>query len=532
MSEAVVKRKQPKALGLLFFAEMWERFSFYGMKGLLVLYLTNELFAHVESSGARDRVAFGIFGAYATLVYATPFIGGLLADRVLGQKRAVILGGVLMAIGHIVMAIENEFCLYLALAFLIAGNGFFKPNISTMVGGLYEENDERRDAGFTIFYMGINLGALLQLIPGYLGQTYTWGLGFGLAGAGMIIGLAVFWFGRGMLGANGDPPDVAKLTRKIAGPLSLEWLIYIGAFLSVGVFALFVAFNGLMHYLVPPATILGFAVVFVYALMQEKVARERLFAALILLVFAIVFFTFFEQGASSMSLFTDRNVDRVIFDRQIPASVFQSVNPAMIVILGLPFSALWLFLERRHMDLSIPSKFALGLALVGLGFLAMAWLGEGYVFPGRRPGEGDEEGQVFAAALVPLSVLFLGYLLHTAGELCLSPIGLSMITKLAPKKIVAMMMGLWFLATAASEHLAALIATFTAVDTEEGTAGVMAREAGILPSGDHAPALLESYDQLAAYLTTFEPIGYTAIVAGVLLFVLGPLIKKWQHGVT
>jgi POT family proton-dependent oligopeptide transporter len=560
-SAEAVPSKHPKGLGILFFAEMWERFSFYGMKGLLVLYLTNELFSHVERSGERDRIAYGIYGAYTALVYATPFVGGLLADRVLGYRRAVLLGGVLMALGHAVMAVENETALYIALAFLIAGNGFFKPNISSMVGGLYKENDPRRDAGFTIFYMGINLGAGLQFIPGMLGVDVSWSLGFGLAGVGMLTGLGWFYAGRKVLGSVGDPPDPARLKKPLIGPLTLEYLIYAAAFLSVAAFALLVSEWWLMDYVIVPVVLVGFLIVIGYAIASEKVERERLFAAVILIVFNIVFWAFFEQAGSSMNVYTERNIDRTIFGWQIAAPVFQSVNAVFIVILGIPFSMMWLWLEKKKLDPSIPSKFALGLVQLGLGFLVMVWLSEVFVFDGWRPGEGDDSHLVFRAAFVPMNVLILGYLLHTTGELCLSPIGLSMITKLSPKRITAMVMGLWFLSTSVSQHFAAVIATFTIPDAErpgwlewglgllrsagivgedflarpeaEPAPGDLARDAGLLTDTSGMPQqLLESYDQLAAYLTTWTPIGYTAIVAGILLFALVPLIKKWQHGVT
>jgi proton-dependent oligopeptide transporter, POT family len=524
-------RGQPKGLPMLFFAEMWERFSFYGMRGLLTLYLTKSLFDHIEPERARDELAYGIYAAYGALVYATPFFGGMLADRLLGNKRAVLLGGVLMAIGHAVMAIENEIALYIALAFLIAGNGFFKPNISTMVGGMYGDNDPRRDAGFTIFYMGINLGAFLQLVPGFLGEEVGWWAGFGLAGIGMMIGLAVFWRFKGVLGTNGDPPSLERLHRKIAGPLSLEWLVYIGAFAAVGLFAFMVWNHALMGFVIVPLVIAGFLVVFVYAVRSEKAVRERLFVVLILTGFNILFWAFFEQAGSSISLFTDRHVDRQVFGWHIPASVFQSVNPFYIFILALPVSALWTALARRKMDPSLGVKFALGLAQLGLGFLVMAWA-VGWAFPGVRPA--DEGDAMVGAALTPLVFLMMGYLLHTTGELCLSPIGLSMVTKLSPKAITSMVMGLWFLSTSVSHHFGGVIAkAMTPAISKETMPGWLATQAGVLARGaDHAPEVLSAFDKLASFVAAFKPIGYTALGAAALLLLLSPILKKWQHGVT
>ena len=523
------KRGQPKGLGLLFFAEMWERFSFYGMRGLLVLYLTHSLLTRLPESG-RDTVAYGIYAAYGALVYATPFIGGILADRLLGYKRAVILGGLLMACGHIAMAVESEIFLYIALAFLIVGNGFFKPNISSMVGGLYQENDPRRDAGFTIFYMGINLGAFAQLATSYMQDQLGWWAGFGLAAIGMFLGIGVFVWGKKVLGFNGDPPDEERLRRPVLGPLTTEWLVYVGAFVSVGLFAVFVWQHDLMAYVLTPFALFGFLIVLGYAIRSEKVVRERLFVVLVLTLFNILFWAFFEQAGSSISLFTDRNVDRSMFGHFIPTAVFQSVNPAFILLLALPFSAMWLYLERRHLDPPLAVKFALGLFQLGLGFLVLTWAAQ-FVSVGNRPGE--EEGQVIQAALVPLTFLVGGYLLHTTGELCLSPIGLSMVTKLSPKKIVAMVMGLWFLSTSMSHEIAGHIATLTAPEPIKETApGWLAQRAGILAENAHYPAeVMRSFDQLASYVSVFQIVGFISIGAGVVLLFLAPLIKKWQHGI-
>jgi POT family proton-dependent oligopeptide transporter len=525
-------QKHPKGLGMLFFAEMWERFSFYGMRGLLTLYLVNVVFRDLAD---KDEVAAHTYGAYGALVYATPFVGGLLADRILGYKKAVMLGAVLMALGHVAMAIENELFLYVALAFLIAGNGFFKPNISSMVGGLYGENDPRRDRGFTIFYLGINLGAALQFIPAFLGETIGWWLGFGLAGIGMLVGLYVFWRGQHVLGDNGDPPDPARLTRPFLGPLSLERTIYVAAFLSVALFAVMVKFYFVMTVVLPTVAGTGFLIVLFSALRSEKVVRERLFVVLILTLFNIVFWAFFEQAGSSMNLFTLRNVDRAVFGWHIPAAMFQSVNPIFILLLAPLFSLLWRALGRIGREPSIPVKFSLGLMQLGLGFLVMVW-GVSLVYVSEIPMP-DEDGigtVMVQAATVPLFVLLAGYFFHTTGELCLSPIGLSMVTKLTPKKMVAMVMGLWFLSTSLSHHVAGTIAALTSIGGEgEGAEpGARALEAGILErTGDYSAEVLQSFDQLATYAEVFWPIGLVAVGAGVLLFVVSPLLRKWQHGI-
>lgn len=531
------EQRHPKGLGILFFAEMWERFSFYGMRGLLTLYLVKVVF---EDLANKDQVAAHVYGAYGALVYATPFLGGVVADRLIGFKRSVLLGGILMAIGHGVMALQNEvggeWLLYVALAFLIAGNGFFKPNISSMVGGLYSENDPRRDRGFTIFYMGINLGAGLQVVPAFLGEHYSWSLGFGLAGIGMLVGLLVFFRGQRVLGTIGDPPDPARLTRPLLGPITVEWAVYVGAVASVALYAFLVQSHAIMTILLPTIAGLGFLVVFVYALRSEKVVRERLFVVLVLTFFNIIFWTFFEQAGSSISLFTDRNVDRNVFGTHLGAAVFQSVNPAFILLLAPVFTTLWKRLDMHGLEPSIPAKFAVGLMLLGLGFLVMVW-GTAFVYPSQiRVPDGHGNQTLVWAATVPLVVLLGGYLFHTMGELCLSPIGLSMVTKLSPKPIVAMVMGLWFLSTSLSHHVAGLIAAATGVGGPEDETlppGALAVRAGLITDAErYSEPLRASFDQLARYVEVFWPIGWVAIASGVLLLALTPFIKKWQHGVS
>ncbi|RLB53284.1 MAG: MFS transporter [Deltaproteobacteria bacterium] len=519
--------KQPRELYMLFFAEMWERFSFYGMRALLTLYLTVDLFESLGKEGAETK-AFGIYAAYGSLVYATPFIGGILSDKVLGSKKAVMYGSVMMAIGHFVMAIENEFFLYIALSFLIIGNGFFKPNISTMVGGLYEDNDPRRDGGFTIFYIGINLGAMLApLVCGYIGETYGWFWGFGLAGVGMMLGLAVFGQGKHRLGENGDPPSLERLKKKVAG-LPMEYVVYLGGLAAVGAFALLVRHYELMTYVLTPFAIGVIGIIFITAIRNEKEVRERLFVVIVLLFFSTLFWAFFEQAGSSITVFTNFNVDR----GPIKASLFQSVNPAFIMLLAPLFAMMWLRLNARGIEPSIPMKFALGLLLLGFGFVAM-----GYSGSLAKVGEVEvlANGVMVtkAAAVVPLFILVGGYLLHTMGELCMSPIGLSMVTKLSPKRNVSMVMGAWFLSSAMAHHIGGIIAVFTTGGGEEGqAAGEQALAAGLLGSvGDLSPEVLESYDKLATYLDVFTYIGWTAVGAAVLAAAISPILVKWMHGV-
>lgn len=446
---AETQEKQPRQLYMLFLTEMWERFSFYGMRSLLTLYMTLQLFKDLADPEAKS-IAYGIYAAYGALVYATPYIGGLLADKLLGYQKSTLWGGVLMMIGHFVMAIETEFFLYLALAFLIAGNGFFKPNISSMVGGLYREGDPRRDGGFTIFYMGINLGAFAApLICGYIGETYGWFYGFGLAGLGMLTGLLVFERGRGGLGEIGGVPNAEKLYRKLFLGLNYEHLIYIGSILGVALVSVLIRFYHTVEILIPFATGAGLLIVLIQSFRREKVEMQRIFVILILTIVNIFFWAFFEQAGSSLTLLTESNVNRKIFGAVLPASIFQSVNPAFILILGPMFASMWVTLGRKGKEPSTPLKFVFGMVLLGIGFLFLAF-GVNFV------------SVIGGAALIPLIFLVISYMLQTCGELSLSPVGLSMITKLAPRDMTALLMGMWFLSTALSHTVAGQIATMTA----------------------------------------------------------------------
>ncbi len=641
----------PTGLFTLFFAEMWERFSYYGMRSLLVFYMLKGFL------GYGDSQAYAVYGAYAALVYMTPFFGGMLADRLLGARRAIVLGGLFMAAGHLLMTLQNTFTFFTALAFIIVGNGFFKPNISSIVGTLYPQGSPKRDGGFTIFYMGINLGAAMApLLCGYIGETYGWHYGFGLATIGMLTGIAVFvapilltqilimmgaaaaalglfvfrpdnvfstaanifigvsllaaavvaWIAlaRGGLPAEaGGPPDRERLKRRSKLGLPTDWTVYAGALLSIPVFALLVSGlspftasgNGLS--LVPPAVIehlhaSGGRLMQVLAVVLEEVSkpaglilmvaglgallyvakqsfkldrvpRQRMFVVMILTFFSLLFWSFFEQAGSSINNFTDRNVDRVNTERMVtpemvgqtiqiqptqkqlgyhngeriftldqldelrkvnpakpdftvdwtvaadnvgmglaeridetPASTYQAVNPAYIIVFGLVFTALWGFLANRRREPSTPFKFALGLLQLGLGFGALWW--------------GAQHAD--ARGMVGLEWLFLAYLLHTTGELCLSPVGLSMVTRLSPVYLVSTVMGTWFLATAFSEYLAAIISQFTGVAGSEGS--------GAMPI---------PRDTVHIYGGVFGQVAIAAIVCAAVCFMLVPLLKRWMH---
>lgn len=594
----------PTGLFTLFFAEMWERFSYYGMRALLVFYMIKGFLSY------NDGKAYAVYGAYTALVYATPFIGGMLADRLLGARRAVILGALLMAGGHLLMTLETPVAFFLALSLLIVGNGFFKPNISTMVGSLYPQGSAKRDGGFTLFYMGINLGAAMSpLLCGYVGETYGWHYGFGLATIGMLAGLAVFVapvrlaqvlilggavgaatslfflqnnifqlvvnafvavallaagvigfvaLGRGGLPRHiGAPANPENLERRWFG-LRGDHAVYAGTLVSIPVFALLVQRNQIAGVLLSVFGAIAFLYLIVSAARAHRVERGRLSVVLILMFFSMLFWAFFEQAGSSINNFTDRNVDRVVEAEtvtadqvgstlavnvtqeqlghvrgggvftldtlarlresgnaqvewpvvesnvgmglggaEVPASIFQAANPIFILLFGLLFTALWGFLAARRMEPSTPVKFSLGLLQLGLGFGAL-WYGASLA---------DERGMVSVAWLL------LGYMLHTTGELCLSPVGLSMVTRLSPKRMVSTVMGAWFLATAFSNYLAGMIAALTGVTAEEGATQTI-------------PPPIETVN---VYGDVFGQIALFAIGASVVLFALSPFLNRWTY---
>ncbi len=478
----------PKGLFVLFFAEMWERFSYYGMRALLIFYL-------VQHWMFSDSEAGVIYGAYTALVYITPVIGGYLADRYLGQRKAVTFGALLLTFGHFLMAFEGDGAgqadpainiFWLALAFIIVGSGFLKANISVIVGQLYTRTDIRRDPAYTIFYMGINLGAALgAIIAGWLGQTYGWSYGFGAAGIGMLLGLVVFVWGKPLLVGRGEANDPARLETKVGG-IKFEWLLYILSFATVGLVWILIQYQALV------GSLLGIAgailVIYILYSAVAKLApedRDRIFAAMFLIFGSILFWALFEQAGSSLNLFTDRSVDRNILGIEVPASVFQSINAIYIVLLAPIFALLWTLLARKGLEPSAPAKFGLGLIQLGAGFLVL-------VAGAVAAGTGN---------LTPVLFIFLIYLLHTTGELCLSPVGLSAMNRLAPSHMASLIMGTWFFASATGNFAAGLIAS--AVGAE----------------GAGPDRVLEVY----------STVGWVAVGVGVAVIVISPFIKKLMH---
>ncbi|MDP3674996.1 MAG: peptide MFS transporter [Novosphingobium sp.] len=467
----------PRGLYVLFFAEMWERFSYYGMRALLIFYLTQHWLYNDSASNI-------VYGAYVSLVYITPVLGGWLADRYLGQRKAVLFGAVLLTFGHFLMAFEgtggqndptiNIF--WLALSFIIVGSGFLKANISVIVGQLYPLTDVRRDGAYTIFYMGINAGAAIgTIIAGYLGQTLGWQYGFGAAGVGMLLGLTVFILGKPLLLGRGEPPKLLEKSR--------EFMLYAVGVVAVGVMWVLIQYQsvvgGLM--LIAGAGLLAYVLFEAFKLSKEP--RERMFAILFLIALQPLFWGLFEQAGGSLNLFTDRYIDR----QGIPASLFQSINPIIIILLAPLFAALWTSLGRKGIEPSTPAKFGLGLIQLGFGFLVLVW----------------GAATVSADALIPVIFLFGIYLFHTTGELCLSPVGLSAMNRLAPRHLASLVMGAWFFATAGGNFVAGMIGAATG-----GEDGAMTRD---------------------ATLEIYWTIGLIAMGVGVVVILISRLVKRLMH---
>lgn len=483
--------KQPKQLYLLFFAEMWERFSFYGMKALLIAYMVSEL-------NYDDPKAYAILGSYAALVYTMPMFGGFMADRFIGLQRSVLFGGILMTLGHFILAVPADWSFFYGMAFIICGNGFFKPNISSLVGTLYGKNDPRRDSGFSIFYMGINIGAAAGgFLCAYVAKEFNWHYGFGLAGIFMALGFVVFLIGKKSLGEKGLPPDRELLKKPVFGFLKPEHLIYGGTLLIIPlVVTLFHKYH-LMDYIMFGLGLVALVYVLAVGMKMEKDAKQKLFAALVMIIFSVVFWAIYEQNAGSMNLLAERNSRMELFGIDLPElSMNNFLPPGWVIVLTLFVAPLWPWLNKRGKEPSTPMKFALSFIFLGLGF---------YVFYlGCIAHE--------STGIIPLWPFVWGYCFIILGELCLSPIGLSMVTKLSPAKMVSLMMGIWFFATAIGEFLAGKIGAMMSVPAE------------VLAKDD--PALSLPY-----YADVIQKIGIASVVIGVLLIFTVPFLKKWMGNV-
>ncbi len=484
----------PRGLATLFFTEMWERFTYYGMRALLLLFLV----ASVQEGGfgIDDRTAAAIYGLYTAAVYLVALPGGWIADRLIGGQRAVLYGGILMTIGNGMLALPaSPAFFYLGLMVIIAGVGLLKPSISTIVGALYPEGGARRDAGFSIFYMGINIGALLgPVIAGWLAQRYGWRWGFGAAAVGMALGVLQFLMTRRHLGDAGLHPHGHGGARTDPAAARRGWSA-VGAAAIALMLIVALAWTGVLRLdpvrlaswgttLIVTMAIAFFAYMVFFAGL-DVTERRRMYAFGVLFLACALFWSGFEQAGSSLNLFAERYTNRVIGSWEMPAAFLQSVNPIFIILFAPVFSWLWVALARRNLDPSSPVKFACGLILMGLGFLVMVGAAE-----------------VLAAGGSPLPYwLVLTYLLHTFGELALSPVGLSTVTKLAPERFVGQMMGLWFLAISLGNLIAG-------------------RLAGEFDANN-----------VAAFPQQFRGVFLFGCMAGGVLLLISPIVRKWMGGV-
>jgi POT family proton-dependent oligopeptide transporter len=558
----------PRGLVVLFFTEMWERFSYYGMRGLLIVYLTQ----HFLFSDERSSL---LYGAYTALVFVMTIVGGVLADRYLGARKAVTFGAILLTLGHLGMTFEGDGSkqilqyagsdyeitldarggdarqlivsdqggslvssyvsftettmdiadpdvlalpasiprdqltmsvvrqqgyldmLYLSLALIIAGVGFLKANISTIVGSLYGFGDTRRDSGFTIFYMGINLGAFMaSIFCGYLGIVHGWKYGFGLAGIGMLLGLIIFLSCQDWLEGKAEPPSMEKLKKKVFLSINVEWACYLAGLGIVALSMFLVKNEELVGGILGPIGLLMMIGLLSYTgLRLHGDERARMLAALYFILAQIPFWALFEQAGSSLNLFTARLVDRDILGWSVPGPVFQSLNAGFIFLFAPLIAWLWVWLARRNLNPTTPVKFALGVALAGLGFLVLV---------AGMQSSGD-------MGYTPVLFIFAIYWLHTMGELMVSPVGLSAITKLAPARIVGMTMGAWMLYYGLSNLLASIIARATGAETIGGQmTNIAAAKAG--------------------YIEVYSQVGYIAIGISVLMLLISPQINKLMRG--
>jgi POT family proton-dependent oligopeptide transporter len=489
------KGKYPKQLWYLFFSEMWERFSFYGMRGMLVIFMVNQLNMNAVNANLQ-------YGATQAFVYAFTFIGGMFADKILGFRKSLFWGGILMIAGSIILALDPHQFFFIGISFTIIGTGFFKPNISTMVGRLYKDDDNRRDAGFSFFYMGVNLGALIggylciavangSMLSSIVPEHLRWNVAFGFAAIVMVISLLTFIQTQKSLGDIGISPLLALETskRKV-----YEYLTYIGSLAVIPVIILLVSNSGytdMFMYIIGPCSLL-------YLLFEMRnfsaSENKKLVAALVFVLFSIVFWAFFEQSGGSLSLFAESNLSKTVLGVTLdPNGVNNSANSFFVIAFAALVGLVWLWMSKRKIEPNTVVKF-------GLGFLFLA--GGFYVFYYTK---------FFADAngVTSLDLFTFGWFVITFGELCLSPIGMSAMTKLSPQKVQAVMMGMWFLASAYGQYFAGLLGANIAGASENST----------------------NLEKLIVYADGYKQLAIYALIAGVLLIVISPLVKKLMQEV-
>jgi proton-dependent oligopeptide transporter, POT family len=480
------KGKYPKQLWLLFLTEMWERFCFYGMRGILTVFMVQKLMLDEKTANLQ-------YGAIQAFVYAFAFIGGLFADKILGFRKSLFFGGVLMIIGNFIIAFSPETLFYIGICFTIVGTGFFKPNISSMVGTLYKEGDSRRDAGFGLFYSGINIGAFLGgVLMVYLGKNYSWSMAFGAAGIVMIIGLLTFLYTQTQLGTIGLSPLKAELPKQTK--TIYEVAVYIGSLLSIPLILLLVSnpkYTDLFMYIIGPVTLIYF---FIEMSRCNAAEQRKLIAALVFILFSIVFWAFFEQSGGSLSLFALNNLKHDLMGFTIDPNIVNNSSNTIFVILLSPLVGLvWVWLSSKKMEPNTVVKFGLGFLFLAASFFIL------YLTRFFDGGTG----------ITSLNIFTIAYLVMTFGELFLSPIGLSIMTKLSPKPLWGVMMGMWFLASAYGQYVAGLLG------------------AGMATADDKAPLV----EKLLSYTAGYKQLGIYAVVCGILLLAISPFIKKLMQDV-
>lgn len=480
------KGKYPKQLWYLFLTEMWERFCFYGMRGVLAIFMVSQLQLSDKESNLK-------YGAIQAFVYAFTFIGGIFADKILGFKKSLFFGGMVMIAGNLIISLSPHDFFYYGITLSIIGTGFFKPNISSMVGELYREDDPRRDAGFGLFYSGINIGALLGgAVCVYLGKYHSWSLAFLSAAIVMVIGLVTFWFTKKTIGPIGDSPLKHWSASK---RLSREIMVYIGSMLSIPLILIMVKDTGytdMFMYSIGPIVI----VYFIYELLKlkSKTEKSRLIAAFLFIAFSILFWAFFEQSGGSLSLFAANNLDNKFLFFTIDPNIINNTSNSFFVILFSPLvGLLWVWMSKRSIEPNTVIKFGFGFLFLSASF---------FIFYYTR-------FFVDAQGITSLNVFTSAYLVITLGELCLSPIGLSIITKLSPRHLSGMMMGLWFLGSAYGQYVAGILGAGMSTPNENAS------------KMEKLMSYTEGYKQLALY----------ALICGLVLIALSSVMKKLMHGV-
>jgi POT family proton-dependent oligopeptide transporter len=479
---AAQQLKQPPGLYILFFTELWERFGFYCVQSLFVLFLT-------KAYHLSDTTTYASFAAFSALIYATPVLGGYIADKFIGYQRAIIVGSILYIIGYFALSTTSQSLFYFALAFLVSGNGFFKGCVSTLLGTLYKKNDPRRDGGFTIFYMGINIGSLISpIVSTAVAMKFGWGYGFGIAGAGIIIGLITLLSGLKKLEGHGLPPNPAALSRPIFLGLSQESLIYLSIFASTLLISIILHYGNIVVHGVDIFVIVTLLFIVGLSFRYDPVQRNKMLLMTILIGFAILFWALYFQIWSSITLFSQRIVDRHLFGWTVPTGMISAIEAFFIIVLSPIFAVLWTKLSNANLDPSRPIKFSLGLILIGAAFLSLSF----------STHFAQVNGEV-GFGWIPWTLFLVA-----VGELCLSPIGISMITALAPENLRGMLMGAWFISLSAGYSFGDYLSNLTSIPKN----------------------ITEPSQMSPIYVHMFHEFGLISIICGMGLIALSPALKK------